>query len=201
MCKSGKPGKTTAEIDTASMDSYDVGSTEIKSYLQCIVFVVYVASRTKFKKSARHRGRPVGISPFGAESVAPVPEDRRHSLNGTVSATAAGTDLELSGMAGPRSKRVSCPCGPRSITAHCMFSQTRTAAAAGVCYAGGEGIMRRRSEKDAVLPLRGEMFAWSGSEEGKGKGGCTAWAELLIREAGRRMPINPTFANERSPHT
>lgn len=93
MCKSGKPGKTTAEIDTASMDSYDVGSTEIKSYLQCIVFVVYVASRTKFKKSARHRGRPVGISPFGAESVAPVPEDRRHSLNGTVSATAAGTDL------------------------------------------------------------------------------------------------------------
>lgn len=72
------------------MDSYDVGSTEIKSYLQCIVFVVYVASRTKFKKSARHRGRPVGISPFGAESVAPVPEDRRHSLNGTVSATAAG---------------------------------------------------------------------------------------------------------------
>lgn len=90
MCKSGKPGKTTAEIDTASMDSYDVGSTEIKSYLQCIVFVVYVASRTKFKKSARHRGRPVGISPFGAESVAPVPEDRRHSLNGTVSATAGG---------------------------------------------------------------------------------------------------------------
>lgn len=78
----------------------------------------------------------------------------------------------------------------------------RTAAAAGVCYAGREEIMRRRSEKDAVLPLRGEMFAWSGSEEGKGKGGCTAWAELLIREPGRRMPINPTtFANERSPHT
>lgn len=92
-------------------------------------------------------------------------------------------------MPGPRSKRVSCPCGPRSITAHGMFSQTRTAAAAGVCYAGGEEIMRRRSEKDAVLPLRGEMFAWSGSEC---KGGCTAWAELLIREPDRRMPINPT---------
>lgn len=79
-----------------------------------------------------------------------------------------------------------------------MFSQTRTAAAAGVCYAGGEEIMRRRSEKDAVLPLRGEMFAWSGSEEGKGKGGCTAWAELLIREAGRRMPINPTHLRQRT---
>lgn len=96
---------------------------------------------------------------------------------------------KLSGMPGPRSKRVSCPCGPRSITAHGMFSQSRTAAAAGVCYAGGEEIMRRRSEKDAVLPLRGEMFAWSGSEC---KGGCTAWAELLIREPDRRMPINPT---------
>lgn len=98
-------------------------------------------------------------------------------------------------MPGPRSKRVSCPCGPRSITAHGMFSQTRTAAAAGVCYAGGEEIMRRRSEKDAVLPLRGEMFAWSGSEC---KGGCTAWAELLIREPDRRMPINPTHLRQRT---